>query len=46
MTKTAVVSVNGKWCFDGKKDWEEGSSWRDVRVTIASFEEAKALRSA
>jgi hypothetical protein len=46
VTKTAVVSVNGKWCFDGKKDWEEGSSWRDVRVTIASFEEAKALRNA
>jgi hypothetical protein len=45
-TKTAVIAVNGKWCFDGKKDWEESSSWRDVRVTIASFEEAKALWSA
>jgi hypothetical protein len=45
LTKTAVVSFKGKWRSHGKKDWEEGSSWRDVKVTIASFTEAKAMGS-
>ncbi|QDS75668.1 hypothetical protein FKW77_007439 [Venturia effusa] len=42
ITKTAVVDVNGKWCFDGKKNWETTCP-RKVRVTIASFAEAKEL---
>lgn len=42
VTKTAVVDVNGQWCFDGRKNWERTSP-RKVRVTIASFAEAKEL---
>lgn len=43
ITKTAIVTVNGIWCDTDQREWAEGTSSRDVRVTIASFAEAKAL---
>jgi hypothetical protein len=42
-TKTLVLAVNGKWCSDRTKDWQTCSSWRNVRVTVATFDEVKAL---
>lgn len=41
-TQTAFVDVDGQWCFDGRRNWERTDP-RRVRVTIASFVEAKQL---
>jgi hypothetical protein len=44
MTKTAVVSARGLWCAE-RTAYDETSPWRDIKVTIASFEEMAALQN-